>query len=265
MLMMTMIMLMQAKLEKVAQAASEAAARLAEERAAKEAAVAQRKVVNANRLAGNKKVQADAEKQRLEVCLAICASAMCQLVLVGFGGLLLVCVHISSLIHISAPSAAAAAAAALAAAMCVVCQGLSAKQRALESQQAKDAATAAKAERRKAKASRVGAQIAKTLEGNLPSNLKVKQLQQESELARKRALAERKAVAAAERVAHEHREKEAAIASVAVSRPSAAFALPASCLTSTRDKCRLAASRGTKRHSINSSCLRRRSSSEHRA
>ena len=223
MLMMTMIMLMQAKLEKVAQAASEAAARLAEERAAKEAAVAQRKVVNANRLAGNKKVQADAEKQRLEVCLAICASAMCQLVLVGFGGLLLVCVHISSLIHISAPSAAAAAAAAaLAAAMCVVCQGLSAKQRALESQQAKDAATAAKAERRKAKASRVGAQIAKTLEGNLPSNLKVKQLQQESELARKRALAERKAVAAAERVAHEHREKEAAIASVAVSRPSAA-------------------------------------------
>ena len=264
MLMMTMIMLMQAKLEKVAQAASEAAARLAEERAAKDAAVAQRKVVNANRLAGNKKVQADAEKQRLEVCLAICASAMCQLVLVGFGGLLLVCVHISSLIHISAPSAAAAAA-ALAAAMCVVCQGLSAKQRALESQQAKDAATAAKAERRKAKASRVGAQIAKTLEGNLPSNLKVKQLQQESELARKRALAERKAAAAAERVAHEHREKEAAIASVAVSRPSAAFALPASCLTSTRDKCRLAASRGTKRHSINSSCLRRRSSGENRA
>ena len=77
--MMTMIMLMQAKLEKVAQAASEAAARLAEERAAKEAAVAQRKVVNANRLAENKKVQADAEKQRLEVCLAICASAMCQM------------------------------------------------------------------------------------------------------------------------------------------------------------------------------------------
>lgn len=226
MLMMTMmIMLMQAKLEKVAQAASEAAARFAEERAAKDAAVAQRKVVNANRLAGNKKVQADAEKQRLEVCLAICASAMCQLVLVGFGGLLLVCVHISSLIHISAPSAAAAAA-ALAAAMCVVCQGLSAKQRALESQQAKDAATAAKAERRKAKASRVGAQIAKTLEGNLPSNLKVKHLQQESELARKRALAERKAVAAAERVAHEHREKEAAIASVAVSRPSARISTP---------------------------------------